>query len=27
VRNWTMLALTVAGVHPDLLARHYPEAR
>ena len=27
VRNWTMLALAAAGVHPDRLARYYPEVR
>ena len=27
LRNWTLTALAVAGVHPDRLARHYPAVR
>lgn len=27
VRNWTLLALAAAGVHPDRLAQHYPAVR
>ena len=27
LRNWTLTALAIAGVHPDLLARHYPAVR
>jgi rSAM/selenodomain-associated transferase 2 len=27
LRNWRLLALAAAGVHPDQLAAHYPEVR
>jgi rSAM/selenodomain-associated transferase 2 len=27
LRNWTLTALALAGVHPDRLARHYPAVR
>lgn len=27
LRNWTLTALALAGVHPDRLARHYPTVR
>ncbi len=27
LRNWTLLTLAAAGVHPDLLARFYPAVR
>jgi rSAM/selenodomain-associated transferase 2 len=27
LRNWTLTALAVAGVHPERLARHYPAVR
>jgi rSAM/selenodomain-associated transferase 2 len=27
VRNWTLLTLAAAGVHPDSLAAHYPNVR
>jgi hypothetical protein len=27
LRNWTLTALALAGVHPDRLANHYPPVR
>ncbi len=27
IRNWRLLALAAAGIHPDRLAVHYPEVR
>jgi hypothetical protein len=27
LRNWTLTALAAAGVHPDRLARYYPQVR